>query len=401
MNNRDSDTSRVGLLCKAGFVALLTLAGFVMWEAAMAPEPASASTQTSAAQSAPFAGAGAILVRGRLGGEIMGYDIDQNGNEGLLSEAVTLGIDQYKVATETFDQTTGQIIKVLAEEELTQTDDFVTQGIFANHVGLDLFQHQGNKFLTVNPLSSNKFTGRWTPPIKSDYLMWEISVNQQTSNVAVLQVTFDGSPVSYLFGSNIAANTFGPQISLEPISADFQFPLIALDTKTNRVVLAQTGICANCTPHMASVNMTDGKMVETLGLGVGSVQGLAVDSATGIACTTTTIDQNVEFYDVANGTGFLVHLPGASSELQSGQDVEVDPIHHVFLVQQYTSTGNVNDPQPHIYVYDEKGNLLETVAGLQRIPISPVRIAINPKTRIGYVPVVFNEMVTELQSFTY
>jgi hypothetical protein len=339
-----------------------------------------------------------LIVPTKFGGEILGYDIDQNGTQGLLSESLTLGVGKYQVATETFDQLTGQITSVVAQEK-TQGDDFVTQGIFANHVGLELFQHSGqNRFLTLNPLSLNQFTGRWTPPLKSGYLLWEISVNQQTPNVAALQVTFDGSPVSFVFSSNIAANTFGPLISLQSISQDFQFPLLAFDSTTRQAVLAQAGICANCTPKIALVNLATGQIDEFSGLGVGSAVGLAVDSSTGTACTTTTIDQNVEFYDLAAQTGFLVHLPGASSELQSGQDVELDPINHLFLVQQYSSTGNVNDPQPHIYVYDEAGNLVETVTGLERIPISPVRIAINPSQRIGFVS---NELGTALQSFTY
>jgi hypothetical protein len=343
-----------------------------------------------------------IIVHPQFGGEILGYDIDQDGSEGLLSEAVTLGIGQYHVATETFDQATGQIIKVIGNENKTGTDDFVTQGIFFNHAGLDLFQHNGqNLFLKIAPLNQNAFSGQWTPPIQNDYLLWAISVNQRSANVAALEVTFDGNPISYIFRSDISTNTFGPLVSLGPISRDFQFPLVAYDPKTDQGVLAQTGICASCTPHIALVNLTTGKMGEMLGIGVGSAEGLAVDPATGIACTTTTIDQNVEFYNLVNKTSFLVHLPGASSEIQSGQDVELDALHHIFLVQQYTSTGNINDPQPRIYVYDEQGNLVETVAGLQRIPISPVRIALNPKRRIGFVPVVINELVTELQSFSY
>src|SRR5690242_1411620 len=87
-----------------------------------------------------------LIVPTKFGGEILGYDIDQNGTQGLLSESLTLGVGKYQVATETFDQLTGQITSVVAQEK-TQGDDFVTQGIFANHVGLDLFQHSGqNRF---------------------------------------------------------------------------------------------------------------------------------------------------------------------------------------------------------------------------------------------------------------
>ena len=184
--------------------------------------------QASAAQAGP------IIVQTKFGGSILGYDVDQNGTEGLLSEFVTLDNGNFLIATETFSQQTGAIIKVIAKENNTASDDFVTQGIFGNSVGLDAFLHAHiNHFLTLNPLDSNKFTGVWTPPIKNNYELWEISRNQGVPNVAAMQVSFVSGP-SYLFSSNIAANSFGSLISLEPISEDFFIPLIALDTKATR-----------------------------------------------------------------------------------------------------------------------------------------------------------------------
>ena len=56
------------------------------------------------------------------------------------------------------------------------------------------------------------------------------------------------------------------------------------------------------------------------------------------------IDQGVEFYDLDNETGFEVQIPNAGNALQAGLDVEFDPLHKVFLVEQYRSTGNPNDP---------------------------------------------------------
>jgi hypothetical protein len=99
--------------------------------------------------------------------------------------------------------------------------------------------------------------------------------------------------------------------------------------------------------------------------------------------------------------GLLVEqLPGSGgNEFLSGGDVEFDPVHKLFLVEQYTSTGNTNDPQPRIYVYDEKGNLRKTIGGLQRIPLSPVPIAINPGMRTGFI--IVGPEGTQLQSFKY
>jgi hypothetical protein len=155
---------------------------------------------------------------------------------------------------------------------------------------------------------------------------------------------------------------------------------------------------------IATVNLTTGEISEfTSNLGVGTVNGLAVDSATGIACTTTSVDQGVEFYDLAKQTGFEVQIPNAGSSIQAGLSVAFDPVHSVFLVAQYDSTGPPDNPVPHIYVYDEAGNVTETISGLQRIPISPASIALNPVKRIGFLPAVLEPQneVLELQSFSY
>ena len=290
----------------------------------------------------------------------------------------------------------------------TETDDdFVTQGVF-DKISLVLHQHDGeNFFFIMNPLEANKFTGVWKPRIKPEYQLWAISRNPANPNVAAYQSSFV-TGLTYVFSSNIATDTFGPQISLQPIINvnEFFHPLIALNAKTNQAVLADSQGCAEpvCVMSIALVNLTTGHMSEfTDHLGIGTVNGLAVDPETGIACTTTLIDQGVEFYDLARRTGFEVQIPNAGNATQAGLDVVFDSAHKLFLISQYSSTGNPNDPQPRIYVYDETGKVQETVTGLQRIPISPTPIALNPSTRVGFIPVVIEPInqALELQSFSY
>jgi hypothetical protein len=332
---------------------------------------------------------GSIIVQPKFGGQILGYDIDRNGTEGLLSESVPLSGGESMVAAETFSQKTGAILNVVAKENQTMRDDYVTQGVFGG-LGLELFQHTGqNHFLTIHPLNGGKFTGKWTPPIKENYQLWTVSASQGSPNVAAYQSSFD-TGLTYVFSSNIAKNTFGRQISLKPIMDvdEFFHPLIALDDKTNQAVLADSPGCPEptCVSTIALVDLNTGKISKfSAGLGVGTVNGLAVDSTTGIAVTTTLIDQGVEFYDLARQTGFEVQIPNAGNALKAGLDVEFDPIHQVFLVAQFTSTGDPKDLQPRIYVYDEKGNVRETIALQLRITISPDLIALNPSKRIGFI----------------
>src|SRR5579863_1831565 len=113
-------------------------------------------------------GAGKILVHSKFGGQIFGFDIDQNGTEGLLSEAQTLQNGNVLAAVETFDQKTGKILKVVIKTE-TQ-DDFVTLGIVGASTGLIehqhvvIFDHVNRTFHVLKPLFSNHVTGATNKP---------------------------------------------------------------------------------------------------------------------------------------------------------------------------------------------------------------------------------------------
>ena len=175
-------------------------------------------------------------------------------------------------------------------------------------------------------------------------------MSQGTPNVAAYQSSFD-TGLTYVFSSNIADNTFGRQISLKPIINvdEFFHPQIALDNKTNQAVLADSLGCPEpgCVSSIALVDLATGKISKfTDNLGLGTVNGLAVDSENGIACTTTLSDGGVEFYDLAKKTGFEVQIANYDgTPLDSGLDVEFDPIHHVFLISQWSSNGgNVRRP---------------------------------------------------------
>ena len=68
----------------------------------------------------PAAGAGTIIVHSKFGGQIFGFDIDQSGTEGVLSESKPQSNGTYLAAVETFDQATGTILKVAVEDANTR-----------------------------------------------------------------------------------------------------------------------------------------------------------------------------------------------------------------------------------------------------------------------------------------
>jgi hypothetical protein len=349
-------------------------------------------------------GAGDVLVKTKFGGQILGFDIDQNGTEGVLSEAG----GSVNAAVETFDQKTGKILKVVTKTE-TQ-DDFVTMGVVGNSVGLVEREHVEGGFVvkrifrTLNPLDSNQFTGLWTPPIGSQYIIMPtgVSRSQGVPNVAVFAYD-NGGFIPHVFSSNVAANTFGPVVKIKDANNFGSVPPpIAYDSKTNQAVLGGGIGCFGCRPVIGVVDLTKGTFKEFTGIGFGFINGIAIDAADGIAVTTTEDDASVEFYDLKTQTGFTLVLPNSGeSQFFSGEDVEFDPIHKLFLIAQENSSSASSGST--IYVYDTKGNLKETLNGFNfnnTFNVIPVHIALNPAQRSGFVDGP-NPGVNEIQSFTY
>jgi hypothetical protein len=357
------------------------------------------------------AGPNGILVHSLFGGQIFGFDIDQNGSEGLLAEAKQLN-GNVLAAVETFDQATGHILNVV---ELTQPshaqDDFITMGVVGNSVGLVEHEHVGTLYVSsrtfnvVNPLSSNRITGVWNPPIGTQHIIMPagVSRSQGVPNVAVFAYDNSGNFIPWVFSSNVANNTFGPVVHITD-SNNFGSvpPPIAYDSVTNQAVLGGGTGAFGTRPVIGVVDLMAGSFTEFEGIGFGFVNGIAMDSADGIFCTDTEDDAGVEFYNLSTQTGFEVTLPGSGGQqFYSGADVEFDPIHKLFLIAQPSSSSAPSGST--IYVYDIHGNLQETINGFSfsnTFNVVPTHIALHPSLRSGYVDGP-DSGVTEIQGFTY
>jgi hypothetical protein len=358
-------------------------------------------------------GAGSTIVHSRFGGQIFGFDIDQNGTEGVLSESQDISGGKVLAAVETFDQTTGKILSVVSK--IASKDDFLTLGIVGTSVGLVEREHVQNIYVVkriyeeLNPLAANKFTRTWTPPLTAEDIIIGVSRNQGVPTTGVLFFKNDGNNFSsFVFGSNIGANTFEPPITLtDPVFSFSNGPQIAFDSVSNQAVVASSdGTVGGPPPKFALADVTTGTVDEFTGIPgpppyrQGFINGLAVDSEDGIAVTTTELDFRVEFYDLNAQTGFAVVLPGATGQIQSGSDVEFDPVNKLFFVAQSVSS---TAPGSSIQVYDTKGNLMESLNGFNFSNASNVvatHIALNPSNRSGYVDGP-DSGVTEIQSFKY
>lgn len=372
-------------------VSILCLCGFTV---ATAQSRASGAIQSSLPIGQGF------VVQDFFGGQILGYGVDENGTEGLLSEYVSLPDGNLLIATEVFDQNSGAVIGIVEREVETQ-DNFVTLGVLGSHVGLRQIQHVQNGYVTsrtyniLNPLSGNKFNGAWLPPIDNKKELFEDIEGDQGHPNAAVMASSSSCCGREVFGTTVANNRFGPIITLtDPVLTGGVPPLLAYDSLTNKAVLAQAQGAPYTIPVIAQVDLTTRNVTEFTGLGFGYVNGLAVDSATGIACTTTETDNSAEFYNLATQTGFIVSLPQIGQ--YSGATVAVDPVHKLFLITH---------PRPaaagEIHVYDENGNLVESMDGFSFGP-GGASIALNPSRRVGFVQAPgHNRNLSGLQSFTY
>jgi hypothetical protein len=252
----------------------------------------------------------------------------------------------------------------------------------------------------LNPLSSNKSTGAWKPPLKTGFVVDQVSRNQGGTTNAVFARGPNFNPV--VFSSDVATNTFGTQVTLTEQNFTFGVPpVLAYDSVTNQAVLAQDFGGVFDVPEVGLVNLATGKVTTFIGVGFGFVNGIAVDSADGVACTSTEIDFSVEFYDLARHTGFTIVLPGATNQIFSGADVEFDPVHRLFLVAQPVSSTAASGSS--IQVFDARGNFIESINGLSfsnAFNVVPAHIALNPSKRSGFVDGP-DSNVTDIQSFTY
>jgi hypothetical protein len=371
-----------------------------------------ALAQSNNFQPNPSPGAGQILVHSLFGGQIFGFDVDQNGTEGLLAEAKSLPNGNVLAAVETFDQATGNILRVVTVTQPTHAqDDFLTLGVVGSSVGLIEHENVSRGFVTtrtfnvLNPLSSNTLTGNWTPPIGQQHIIMPtgVSRNQGVPNNAVFAYDNSDNFIPYVFSSNIANNTFGPVVMITD-SNNFGSvpPALAYDSANNTALLGGGTGAFGRRPVLGVVDLTAGTFSEFEGIGFGFVNGLAIDADDGIACSDTEDDAAVEFYDLGTQTGFTVTLPGSGGQqFYSGADVEYDPIHKLFLVAQPSSSSAPSGST--IYVYDIHGNLQETLNGFSfsnTFNVVPMHIALHPSQRSGYVDGP-DAGVTELQSFTY
>jgi hypothetical protein len=250
-------------------------------------------------------------------------------------------------------------------------------GVLAGDVGF--FYH--NKYELMNPVTGEKITGSWVPP--KPFEVSQIAENQTSSTAVMLgyDMTKSSEPTEL-----VAADVVKGTAKIIPLDQRLfstgGVPVIAQDSATNQAVIAAQNGGRYTNPVIGIIDLKSGKTTTFTGVGYGEVDGIGVDTKTGIACTTTGIDAGIEFYDLKTHKGTEVQIPNSGgSELHSGAGVAVDSVHGLCIVAQPVSGDGTQASA--IWIVNEKGTSFEEIQGFNFwFGVGP---AINPAKRIGYV----------------
>jgi hypothetical protein len=342
-----------------------------------------------------------VIVTSKFGGQIFGWAIDENGADGLLTEIKTLSGNNYTSVVETFDQTTGKIAKAVREQR-SQHGELFADAILANDVGLIDDERDENNlrrdvFDLMAPVTGDKLTGTWTRPHGKDFLIYDIA-DQQSNPVAVMAATIlDGviskPPTFEVVVTDVAKNKILRTL-YAPKGDGVNYPYFVAEDMTTQHAYVPAANYHSQTVFIdyaiQSGNVSNKFVAPPFS---GPVAGIAIDSASHMMCTTTGSTYSVQMYDLkTKQQTFVGQIPNSGGEGQAGSSIAADPINHLFLVEQPNSLRGGSE----IYVYDEQGNVLESLSGFAFGPSSGIQLVAG--SRSGYVA---GPQANQLESFTY
>lgn len=391
-------------------VAAVSLASGCVKLSGSDPSGLPQGTQTGARQTfaSRLTGPGPVLTS-KFGGPIFGWAIDENATDGVLTEVTSLSFPS-KSVVETFDQTTARIVKVVRKQNTGAQGnrELVVDAIAANDVGLiDDGRVNLRTFRThdvyyaMDPVSKAKITATWTRPPGTDFQIKDIAdqqVDPRTVMAATIVPVITEPPLFEVVVTDIATNKI-LRVLHPPKLDGVNYPyFVAEDTTTHHAYVPAANYHSQTV--FIDFDVLTGHVSNNFVAPPfsGPVAGLAIDSAAHMMCTTTTSTYSVQMYDITTKKQtFVGQIPNSGGELQAPSSVAADPVNHLFLVEQAQSLEGGSE----IYVYDEKGNVLESLRGFQfpGYALTPgSQIQIVPSSRSGYV---VGPGANQLQSFTY
>jgi hypothetical protein len=310
----------------------------------------------------------------------------------------------FKSVVETFDQATAKVTKVVRKQNGDSGNrELNVDAILANDLGLiDDERHFGKYtrrdiYYLMAPVSKKKITGTWKRPPGRNFLIFDIA-DQQSNPVAVMAATIlDGiiskPPTFEVVVTDVATNKI-LRILHAPSGDGVNYPyFVAEDTTTQHAYVPAANYESQTVfidYDLQSGHASNNFVAPPFS---GPVAGMAIDSATHMMCTTTGSTYSVQMYDLKTKIQtFDAQIPNSGGEGQAGSTIAADPINHLFLVEQPNSLQGGSE----IYVYDEQGNVLESLSGFAFGPLSGIQVVAASRT--GYVT---GPQPNQIQSFSY
>ncbi len=187
----------------------------------------------------------------KFGGEIFGWDLlDQNGNDGLLTESVFEPNGEILNGIETFDERKAVVTKVVRKTITPASGpEPVVAAIVGNDVGLvdderDFVRNdrivRDDLYPALDPVAGNKITGKWRPPGAFGFRPNFVTNNQASPSQAVLgfKTNIRGLPEPRIYTYDSATGAFGQPFVFpyDQILADYLL-YAAVQAATNEIVV--------------------------------------------------------------------------------------------------------------------------------------------------------------------
>lgn len=364
----------------------------------------------------------------------LGYGIDQNGNDAFLTSGqVTLG-GEVLSSLETFDQAANALVNTTSSLNNGMIFRTYGWGIWGNDTGLiDMaYNATGAPYLNATFNASGGYiTGLWTPQIPTG--LPGLQINAAAPNGATTTAAFYGIMTCGIFGacgdyelfsSDLSQNSTGPiydiQAPLQNYSRGYYW-MIAQNHNTNTAVLtAADAYNGALPPSLVSVDLASGQITSFQSIGNDNITaGFALDSSTNKAFLSIE-DSSFGIYDLTakTGTRYMLPLDPGGNYIErasdignlynSGYNAAADETHHLFAVAQVLPPNILSDNNAlsRVYLYDESGNLQETIPGFALYASESFTgfgpesswLQLNPSRREGYL---FGPFAQQLVPFSY
>ena len=249
---------------------------------------------------------------------------------------------------ETFDQTSGNITKVVARQRSKhENHELFADAILASDVGLIdderafVQQHLRRDIYDVMaPASGNKITGTWTPSARER--LSHLRHRGPAKRFRRRDGGHDSRPHHH--AADLRSRRDG-RCTNKILRMLYAPRATAWTTRTSsqRIRRRNAPMCRPpTTARRRSSSTTTSAADKRRTLRRSALQrpgvGQAIDSSSHMMCTTTGTTYSVQMYDLTTKKQtFVGEIPNSGGEGQAGSSIAADPINHLFIVEQPNS----------------------------------------------------------------